>query len=124
MKDNVVDFFTRRNMNELAPVSSDAAIDQLGRYLGVLTPQNTEYARHLTTQLAQKRAQIDAMIDQWQFLYNDYALFMSDMLTFLKVREGVINPSEDDIYVDNEGHVWAIKEADKDAFMQAKNTVT
>lgn len=119
---NVVDFFTRKSLNQVVRLDSEAsdkAINSLGRYLGVLRAEDGEYVRHMTTQLAHKRAQIDALIEQWQYLYSEYAQFMSAMLVFLKVGEDQINTSEDDIYVDAKGHVWAIKERDKEAFMKA-----
>jgi len=110
--DNVYDFFSRRNMRDLAQQDykrNEETVNERGRYIGVLPKNETKVVRDLVDQLGRKKAQIDQLVAEWNTLYEGYAFMMSGVLALLNVDMDEFHPETDDIYVDKDGHVWIVK---------------
>ncbi len=119
MKNNVYDFYSKKNMQDLAKVDyqgNEEAVEELGRYVGNLPKRETKEVRNLIQQLTVKKAQIDAMIQEWDTLYQGYSYMLVGVLVTLNVTEGQFNPDRDDIYVGEDGHVWIVNREDAEAF--------
>lgn len=111
MKDaKIIDFFSRRNMEDDGQdiEKNTKTIEENGKYLGSLPKEQGDRLRKENTRLKSRQEQIDAMAYHWA---NDYNTHLEDMLNQLKKNKVTLknfDPETHDLYIDEDGHLWAV----------------
>jgi hypothetical protein len=110
----VLDFFSKKDMATLAQqdyVTNDRTVDEKGTYLGKLPPNSAIVIRTATDELARKKVQIDALIDDFNALYDKYAYLLVNALTILHVDAvgEKFSLHKHDLYIDKDGNAWAVE---------------
>lgn len=105
-KDNVYDLFSRRKISELTD-ENDRLADG-GRYVGVLPKGSAIGVREKVGQLHQKKAQIDALLQEFNDLHESYAHELGGALAVLGTPIEEFDPERHDFFVDSAGHCWIV----------------
>ena len=110
----IYDFFSRKNFNKLIDhnhMQNKEIIMQHGRYIGVLTKQQTHSLRNTIDMLIFKISQVEMLMFEYEDLRSDYEEMVVDPVSFLEAsKNGVAYNSEDsEFYVDQKGHCWVVK---------------
>lgn len=102
----LIDFFSRKHAT-----SQDFTelVGTHGRYVGCLPKQRATQLKGIMEELDRRKGQIDAMIEQWNDLYEGYAEIMSDALTLLQADPEMIDTEGDEFYIDENNHCWLVK---------------
>lgn len=114
---NIVDFFTKKAVEQQDTDKNDAVVSEVGRYIGVLPTDSAENVRRYVDMLALRKSQIDSMMEDWQRIYDEYAYELGAALSLLRVTEDDLNG--DNVFVGEDGHVWLVREEDMEAFEEA-----
>lgn len=108
------DFFSRKHIKNLMEHNNkqnDLVIAQLGKYIGVLTKQQTNSIRSTIQLLELKKDQIEMLMSEYDALQLDYKQMVKNAMSFLEVRKNGVDYSfeEWEFYVDKDGHCWVVK---------------
>jgi hypothetical protein len=121
-KNNIVDFFSGKNMDKLVEKQdrpSENALNQYGRYLGVLHSSDARTLRDQGEYLARFKGQIDEMLSRFEQEYGDYIGRLGIRLKELRLPKNLDFMAGAEIYIDQDGHTWAVAEKDWEAFIEA-----
>jgi hypothetical protein len=108
-KGKVVDMFSKKPLDTETQdtKANDQQAEHGGRYAGNI---DKEYARALRTHLNVlngRMRQIDELIRQWE---EDYNLHVDEIYQMLQedldIQSEDFNPDLEDVYIDENGHVW------------------
>ncbi|SFM52930.1 hypothetical protein SAMN03159341_14314 [Paenibacillus sp. 1_12] len=112
--DEIYDFFSRKSFNKLVDHDYEhnaETIEKHGKYIGVLTKQQTQLLRSTFDMLLFNKNQVEMLMSEYEDLRSDYEQKAFDAVIFLRAsKNGVDYNSEDwELYVDVKGHCWIIK---------------
>jgi hypothetical protein len=106
-KNNVYDLFTRRRIDTRS-VTDDLKCTENGKYVGKLPKGDAMAVRETMAKLQLKKEQIDALIQDFDVLYQGYAYTMGGALALLGTPLEEFDPDRHDLFVDTSGHCWIV----------------
>jgi len=110
----IYDFFSRKNLYKL--VSHDIkqnseVVSRHGKYIGVLTKQQTRSLRQTIDLVQFKKNQLELLIFEYEEIRSEYEQMSLDAVAFLDAKKNGVNFNLDewDLFVDLDGHCWVVK---------------
>lgn len=100
------DYFSRRKVKELPYIAHRAQMADQGRYVGVLPKDKAAMLRTLQDAQAERLAQVNEWIAEYDAAQEHLRYLMVDAMTLLQVYTKR-NPSEV-LCVDDAGHCWLV----------------
>jgi GMP synthase PP-ATPase subunit len=115
---DVYDFFSRKNFVEVLKQSfpkNDLVLENPGKYVGVLTKEQTKSHREVLNLIHAKRAQIEFLTEEFNQIWEVYDQMVLNTLAFLRVKAiGVeYDNRKHELIVDIKGHCW-VRNRDRD----------
>jgi len=108
---DVYDFFSRKNFVEILKQSvpkNDKVLENPGKYVGVLTKEQTKSHIEVLNLLHAKKAQIEFLTEEFNQIWEGYDQMVFNTLAFLRVKAmGVeYDNGKHELIVDIKGHCW------------------
>lgn len=109
-KGKVIDFFSKADMNDHGQDTekNDEITAKLGRFIGALSPRDTEAYLASTTALKVRSEQISAMVQKWEQDYFKHVQHTYSLLHLMGIKEADFDPEKQDVMVGEDGKVWIV----------------
>jgi hypothetical protein len=109
----VIDFFSRKPLDVISKRirADDNWVDEHGKYIGVLTKRDCKRLREILNEMALLYEQKEKILHLWNQANERYYSKLSYCLTYLEEHtpeEKKVNLGKDEIYIDENGHVWVV----------------